>query len=197
MKLNTDVRQLVKAKQEVYPTKGTMNLYYKQDRTTAPATVMLYVLFSLVVLLALSKVLIYDPWNEVQQLERQAEAAQAENNTMMAELADYEAVHQMYIRSIETEREAAQVEPTAVLDLIDQVVRPVAAISQVSVVDNQVILTFSGVSLSRAAELVAQLEQSPLVAGASVDTATSTVEQQEQVEIQIYLTLAGEEVTEP
>lgn len=197
MKLNTDVRQLVKTKQEVYPTKGTMNLYYKQDRTTAPATVMLYVLFGLVVVLALSKVLIYDVWYEVRQLEQQATTAQAENDAMMAELADYETVHQMYIRSIQTQREAAQVEPTAVLDLIDQVVRPVAAISQVSVVDNQVVLTFSGVSLSRAAELVAQLEQSPLVTGAAVDTATSTEGQQELVEIQVYLTLAGEEVTEP
>lgn len=197
MKLNTDVRQLVKTKQEVYPTKGTMNLYYKQDRTTAPATVMLYVLFGLVVVLALSKVLIYDVWYEVRQLEQQATTAQAENDAMMAELADYETVHQMYIRSIQTQREAAQVEPTAVLNLIDQVVRPVAAISQVSVVDNQVVLTFSGVSLSRAAELVAQLEQSPLVTGAAVDTATSTEGQQELVEIQVYLTLAGEEVTEP
>lgn len=197
MKLNTDVRQLVKTKQEVYPTKGTMNLYYKQDRTTAPATMMLYVLFGLVVVLALSKVLIYDVWYEVRQLEQQATTAQAENDAMMAELADYETVHQMYIRSIQTQREAAQVEPTAVLDLIDQVVRPVAAISQVSVVDNQVVLTFSGVSLSRAAELVAQLEQSPLVTGAAVDTATSTEGQQELVEIQVYLTLAGEEVTEP
>lgn len=197
MKLNTDVRQLVKTKQEVYPTKGTMNLYYKQDRTTAPATAMLYVLFGLVVVLALSKVLIYDVWYEVRQLEQQATTAQAENDAMMAELTDYDAVYQMYIRSIQTQREAAQVEPTAVLDLIDEVVRPVAAISQVSVVDNQVLLNFSGVSLSRAAELVAQLEQSPLVASASVDTATSTEGQQEMVEIQVYLVLAGEEVTEP
>lgn len=36
------------------PTKRTMNLYFKPDRTTRPATVALYVLFVLVVLLGLS-----------------------------------------------------------------------------------------------------------------------------------------------
>ena len=47
------------------PTKRTMNLYFKPDRTTRPATVALYVLFVLVVLLGLSKVLVYDLWMEV------------------------------------------------------------------------------------------------------------------------------------
>ena len=50
------------------PTKGTMNLYYKPDRTTKPATIALYVLFALTVLLGLSKVLVYDLWVQVRLL---------------------------------------------------------------------------------------------------------------------------------
>ena len=38
MKLNTDIGRLVKGKKETYPTKKRMNLYFKVDRTTAPAT---------------------------------------------------------------------------------------------------------------------------------------------------------------
>ena len=49
------------------PTKGTMNLYYKPDRTTKPATIALYVLFALTVLLGLSKVLVYDLWIQVEE----------------------------------------------------------------------------------------------------------------------------------
>lgn len=197
MKLNTNIPQLLKKQQEVYPTKRTMNLYYKQDRTTTPATVMLYVLFGLVVLLALSKVLIYDPWYEVRQLEAQATAADAENQAMLSELADYNQVQQDYIRSVRTSLEESRTDPTSLLDLIDEAVRPTAEITQVSIVDNQALLTFSGVSLSQAAELVSRLEESPLVIGTSVDTASSTEGQQELVEIQVYLNLAGEEVTAP
>lgn len=38
-----------------YPAKRSMNLFYKPDRTTKPATIALYVLFVLVCLLGLGK----------------------------------------------------------------------------------------------------------------------------------------------
>ncbi|WP_304737756.1 hypothetical protein, partial [Dubosiella newyorkensis] len=49
-----------------YPEKRTMNLFYKPDRTTKPATIALYLLFAFTVLLGLSKVLVYDLWVETQ-----------------------------------------------------------------------------------------------------------------------------------
>ena len=52
-------------KRRAYPSKRTMNLYYREDRTARPATVLLYVLFLLVVLGALGKVLIFDPLQEI------------------------------------------------------------------------------------------------------------------------------------
>ena len=45
-----------------YPAKRSMNLFYKPDRTTKPATIALYVLFVLVCLLGLGKFLVYDVW---------------------------------------------------------------------------------------------------------------------------------------
>ena len=41
-------------KRASYPTKRTMNLFYKPDRTTKPATIALYILFGLVCILGLS-----------------------------------------------------------------------------------------------------------------------------------------------
>ena len=71
MKWNTDVRQLMAGKKTVYPTKRSMNLYFKVDRTTAPATAALYVLFALAVLLALGKIMIYDFMMQEKQQENQ------------------------------------------------------------------------------------------------------------------------------
>ena len=51
-------------KRASYPTKRTMNLFYKPDRTTKPATIALYILFGLVCILGLSKFLVYDLWME-------------------------------------------------------------------------------------------------------------------------------------
>ena len=194
MKLNTDVRQLVTGKKTAYPTKRSMNLYFKVDRTTAPATAALYILFGLAILLALSKVMLYDPWAEVQQLEAKALALEERSADQLVQLADYNDILESYIRAVPTEAEQAQVDCVEILDLIDQTIRPAAAISQITISENQVLLTFSGVTLGEAADLVSQLEQSPLVTAASVDTAASTQENQSLVEINVYFEAAREEI---
>lgn len=193
MRLDTDVRALVRTKGETYPTKRTMNLYFRVDRTTAPATAFLYILFALTVLLGLSKALLYDPWAGAAALEERALALEAQTAAQMEQLQRYGAVREAYIRSAPTKREQAQADALAVLDLIDRVVRPAAEISRVSLADNQALLTFSGVTLGEAAALVQQLEQSSLVASAAVDTASTGGYGQNRVEVNVYLTLAGGE----
>ena len=78
------------------------------------------------------------------------------------------------------------------LALIDTTIRPSAQVSQVAIEDNQVVISFSGVTLAQAADLVVQLEQSPLVANTQVDTASSK-EGSDQVEVHIYFQVAQEE----
>ena len=75
-----------------YPAKRTMNLFYKPDRTTKPATVALYVLFALTCLLGLSKLLVYDLWMETQQAVQTRDAAEERFLGVMAELVDYDTV---------------------------------------------------------------------------------------------------------
>ena len=79
-----------------------------------------------------------------------------------------------------------------ILALVDDVVRPQASVSQFTFSDNQVLLTFSGVTLRQAADLVAQLEQSPLVVRTSVDTASSE-ENRDLVEVNVYFEVAPKE----
>ena len=192
MKLDTDVRQLVARKKTVYPTKRSMNLYLKVDRTTAPATAALYVLFAAAVLLGLAKVMIYDYWAREQQLNSQALALEQRITQQMQELKDYDQVLEDYIRSIPTQQGQDQPDVMELLDLIDTTIRPVAQVSQVTIEDNQVAFSFSGVTLAQAADLVVQLEQSPLVANIQVDTASST-DGARQVEVHVYFQVAQEE----
>lgn len=192
MKLNTDVRQLVAGKKAAYPTKRSMNLYFKEDRTTAPATIALYVLFAAVVLLGLGKIMVYDFVSQEKQLESQVAALEQRTAQQMQQLADYDQVLEDYIRALPTQQELEQADIMELLALIDTVIRPVAQVSQVAVTEHQVVVSFSGVTLAQAADLVVQLEQSPLVANTQVDTASSTGEA-ELVEVHVYFQLAQEE----
>ena len=85
-------------KRASYPTKRTMNLFYKPDRTTKPATIALYILFGLVCILGLSKFLVYDLWMEAQQAQQTLDAAQAQLAGVTAELTDFQEVQEKYSR---------------------------------------------------------------------------------------------------
>lgn len=192
MKWNTDVRQLMAGKKTVYPTKRSMNLYFKVDRTTAPATATLYVLFALAVLLALGKIMIYDFMMQEKQLENQLLSLEQRTVQHMQQLENYDQVLEDYIRSVPTQQEQDQPDVMELLSLIDTTIRPAARVSQVDIADNQVVISFSGVTLAQAADLVVRLEQSPLVADTQVDTASST-DGNQQVEVHVYFQVAQEE----
>ena len=197
MKLNTDIGRLVKGKKETYPTKKRMNLYFRVDRPPAPATAALYISFVVVVLVALSKVMILDPWLEVRGLEEQARQLEGENAALLLQLKDFSKVQEEYLRIAPTEEEQAQGDILEVLQLIDGVIRPSAQVKQVSVSENKVLLTFSGVTLGESAQLVSLLEQSPLVTGASVDTAVSREEDQGLSEVHVYFEMNVEKEVQP
>lgn len=196
MKLDMEIRPRRKGKQEVYPTKRTMNLYFRQDRTSAPATAALYILFALAVLLVLGKVAIYDPWAETTALEEQAAVLEAQNAAQIEQLKDYNQVLQDYLRILPTQQEQGLVDRLEILNLIDRVVRPAAQITKLSIEEDKVLLTFSGVTLSRAAQLVTQLEQADFVATTSVDTATSGQEEGNQATVTVFFTVTTEEEQE-
>lgn len=196
MKLNMEIHPLHKGKQEVYPTKRSMNLYFRQDRTSAPATAALYILFALALLLVLGKVAVYDPWAETTALEEQAAALEAQNAAQIQQLKDYNQVLQEYLRVLPTQQEQETVDRMEILNLIDRVVRPAAQITKLSIAEDKVLLTFSGVTLSRAAELVTQLEQGDFVVSTSVDTATSGQDEGDQATVTVFFTVTTGEAQE-
>lgn len=193
MKLNVNMNQVMKGKRKVYPTKRSMNLYFKEDRTTTPATMALYILFAVVVVFALSKMMIYDPLNEIKQLNEQIELLETQSAEKLKDLKDYDKVLEDYIRATPTQEEQSQVDIMQILDLIDSTIRPMAKIYQVSISENKVLLNFADITLEEAAMLVYQLDQSKLVTNISVDTAASTKGDKNLVEAHVYFEVSREE----
>ena len=161
-------------KKSGYPAKRTMNLFYKPDKTTKPATVMLYVLFVLALILGLSKITIYDLWVETSEAEQKRDLAAERLAAVMAELKDYDEVLDRYYQYAATEEEQANIDRMEVLALLDKAVGKTGEMTSISVSGDVVQLQFSGVTLAQTAQIVKALEQSDLVAGTTVNTAATT-----------------------
>ena len=178
------------------PTKRTMNLYFKPDRTTKPATVALYVLFVLVVLLGLSKVLVYDLWMEVDGARSALSAVEARLDGVMEELADYPQVKEKYQRYSATDEERELIDRMEVLALLDEAMGSTGQLSSVAPSGQVVQVQFKRVTLAQTAEIVRRLEESPLVERTTVNTAATTEEDGELVSagilIQLHKEVAGE-----
>lgn len=198
MKLNTDIMShFGKKKKTVYPTKHSMNLYFKVDKTTAPATIALYTLFVLVVLFAMSKVMIYDPLNEVKQLDTRVSVLETEAVSKLEQLKNYNNVLEKYVRATPAAEELSEVERMQILDLIDNTIRPTAKVSKVDISENKVLLTFFGVTLEEAGDLVARLDYAEMVTNVSVDTAISNQGGRSLVETHVYFEVVREEEARP
>lgn len=174
------------------PTKRTMNLYFKPDRTTKPATVALYVLFVLVVLVGLSKVLVYDVWVKVDGARTSLAAAQGRLDAVMGELSDYGEVKERYQRYSATDEERELIDRMEVLALLDSAVGSTGELSSVAVSGKTVQVQFKQVTLAQTAEIVRHLEESPIVEGTTVNTAVTTLEDGDQVSASILILLQKE-----
>ena len=187
MNLNTDISKFLKSKKEVYPTKKHMNLYFKVDKTTAPTTIFLYILFVVVLLLAASKVFIYDKImyvNELTEISQNLDSQIADYTTY---LKDYDDTLEEYVRYSHTQKEIDTVDRMEILNLIDDKIRSVSYVSDISIEDNLVLVAFSGVTLNETAQIVAALEESPIVKKTSVDTALSSEENRNIVDVNILI----------
>lgn len=166
----------MKKKEKKMPVKRTMNLYFKADRTTKPATIVLYVFFVAVVLAGLSKVLIYDLWVKVENARYALALTQGRLNEAMAELSDYNEIKLEYQRYAATDAEKAQVDRMEVVSLLDESVLALAKVHSYAVNGMQVSTAVNNVTLAEVAEIVRRLEASPIVARTTVNTAATTAD---------------------
>ena len=164
---------MAKEKKIVLPDKRTMNLYYKPDRTTRPATIALYVMFVLSLLLAAAKFGVYDLLVKLDDAQLELARTQAAEQQYAMQLTDYDEVLHQYHLYNATEDEQNTTDRMEILDMLDELVRSRADVVNYSIAGPSVTFQMSGVTLGESAEIIRDLRESPLVATASVTTAAT------------------------
>ena len=164
---------MAKEKKMVLPDKRTMNLYYKPDKTTRPATIMLYVLFVLALLVGAAKFGVYDLLMKLEDTRAELARTQAAEQQYAMQLTDYdEVLHQYHLYSA-TEDELNTTDRMEILDMLESLVRSRANVVSYSIAGPTVSFQMSGITLGESAEIIRDLREDPLVAMASVNTAAT------------------------
>lgn len=192
MEGNMSNKKQARGRRGAYPCKQHMNLYYKPDRTTFPATVALYILFVLALMLGFSKFMIYDIFVRCHDLENQVIVKERQLENIQEQLLDYREVKERYERYSATEEEETHIDCIEILDLVSRVVWIEADISSISIKDKNAVIKFSGVNLAQTSAIVSLLEKNPSVVKITVDTASSTISGGEDIEVSMLLELAKE-----
>lgn len=161
-------------KKDVYPSKKTINLYYKEDKTTRPSTIALYALFIAVVLLAVSKVIVFDRLDELSKVQIEAEELQAHYDAQMETLRDYKEVSSQYSRySFSYLREDEILcDRMDILAMLEQTVFVYGKVDTVSITEDVISINFTGTNLEETAQLVKLVEGYEIVSNVEVNTAT-------------------------
>ena len=162
-----------KEKKIVLPDKRTMNLYYKPDKTTRPATIALYVLFALSLLLAAAKFGVYDLLMKLDETQSELGRTQATEQQYAMQLTDYDDVLHQYHLYNATDDEKNTTDRMEILDMLESLVRSRADVVSYSIAGPTVSFQMSGITLGESAEIIRSLRESPLVATASVNTAAT------------------------
>lgn len=178
-------------KKDVYPSKKTINLYYKEDKTTRPSTIALYVLFIAVVCLAVSKVVVFDRLDELNKVQVQAEEMQAHYDEQMDKLRDFKELSSQYSRYSYSYLREDEIlcDRMDVLDMLEKTVFAYSNVESVSITENAVAVNFNGTNLEETAKLVQMVESYEIVSRVDVNTATLN----EVYSTRMVITLAVEE----
>lgn len=187
-------------KKEKYPSKRVINLYYKEDKTTRPATIALYLLFVLVVCLAVAKLAVYDKLTELEDVRQTLEKNQAYLANQMEYLKDYGEVSSKYSRYSYSYLTAEEkiCDRMDILSMLEETVFVQSTVETVAVSDNVISLNLKGMYLEDAARLAKEVEQYDIVARVEVNAAslnTSGNALEDTLTTQMVITLVSEEET--
>ncbi len=160
-----------------YPTKTTMNLFFREDKTSHPSTMALYILFGAVVFLALAKVGVYDMLVDLDKAQKDLQNAQERLMSISQQLTDYNEVQDKYNRysyGYLTDEERALVDRMDILTLLESELMYVANVENITIGSNAVAARISGVTLEEVSKIAQRLEASELVTAVSVSTAVTS-----------------------
>ena len=192
--------QIFKKNKNKLPSKKALNLYYKEDKTTRPSTIALYVLFILVVLLAVGKVAVYDKVMELEEARNALAVKQEHLDEQMAYLAEYKEVSSQYSRYsfsyLKSEEKVC--DRIEILNMLENTVFEESQMESVIITENVVSLSFTGLNLEQTAWLAKKIEAYEIVESVAVNTATLNTykEEDETLVTKMVINLVSEETEE-
>lgn len=166
--MQTDIQ--IGKKKDVYPSKKTLNLYQKEDKTTKASTIALDVLFVLVVVLWMGKILLFDVLSDKNDAMEKVEEAQRYLDNQLHILEDYDAVSEEYIRysyNILVD-ELNLHDRMDVLAMLEETVFAQSDIANMSISDNVIAVSFDGLNLNGTAQLIEKIQSYEKVESVSI-----------------------------
>ena len=161
-------------KQQIYPSKKTINLCIKEKPSIDPVKAIPLILLVLVLAAVFGKFAVLDRLNAMNEAVSRVQTAAWNFDMLAEEHASYEGVEEEYEHySIGwmSEGEKNLVARTKMLDLIDSEIIPSAKISNIGLSGNVISVQLKNTSLSDVSDLVATLKQREDVSKVAVYTA--------------------------
>ena len=193
---------IIKKNKSKIPSKKVMNLYYKEDKTTRPSTIALYVLFLLVVMLAVGKVAVYDLMVKLEDEQAKLVQNQALLDSRLEYLTDYKEVSSEYSRYSYSYLTAEEklCDRIDILDMLESTVFTQAKMESLIITEDVVTLSFKGLNLQETAALAKQIEGYEIVDNVAVNTASLNEADAEKgkdaLVTRMVITLVSEETEE-
>lgn len=161
-------------KKDVYPSKKVLNLYYKEDKTTRPSTIALYVLFIAVVFLAAAKILVFDLAVELADIREEVNSKQTYLDEQMDKLKEYRDISSQYSRYSFSYLHEDEIlcDRMEVLAMLENTVYEKSQVQSVSITEDIVSVNLTGPNLEETAALVKLIESYEIVESVEVSTAT-------------------------
>ena len=174
MSLDFNKNITLSKKKDAYPSKKSINLYFKEDKTTRPATIALYVLFIAVVCLLLVKLLVVDMSAGLVEKQEEIAKKQAildERNALLVEYDEVFSEYNNYVSSYLKDDEKIW-SRLDILKMLDETIYQYGDVGSVSISGSNISTSVVGPDLEETVELVEKLEGYDMVDHVTVSTAT-------------------------
>ena len=180
------------------PTKHSVNLAKRPPRTRSAVTLVLGVVLIAVLALAVAKFAVLDQLARHRAAEQQYQSVHAQYVEMQNALESYDAVEQeyrTYSRSWMTEENGSfvDVDRMDVLALVEQELMARGEVRSLAAQQNTLVVHMAGMSLAEVSAMLESVQRQPIVAGASLNLA-STADEDGLLEFSVTVVLqsAGE-----
>lgn len=166
--------ELFTKKMDSYPSKKTINLYYKDEKSNGISTFTLYLILIIVILIALSKMFVFDLVNEMNTAKQTYKQNQAILESYVHALEKYDEINAEYNRfsySYLSDKEKIQ-DRMDILEMLESTVFSKSNVQSVSISDNSISVSLTDIGLDETAALAKMLEEHEIVDYVMVNTAS-------------------------